>query len=95
MMIRGLMIAELLKRESIRIEANMVINRYSYTELFEKAVRSDARQEDIENLAEWFWIYGASYWNGEYFGIDDCHVLRPIYGNDENGKTVIIKHEIN
>ena len=53
-----------------------------------------ASQEDIENLADWFWHYGENYWNGEYFGIDEIHVLIPIYEEKEDGEFEIVRHEI-
>lgn len=70
------------------------MNRYSYEELEAKAMRPDASQEDIENLADWFWHYGENYWNGEYFGIDETHVLVPIYEEVADGEFEIVRHEI-
>ena len=68
--------------------------RYDYQELLEKAMKPRAEQSDIETLAEWFWMYGENYWNGDYFEIDCFHVLRPIYEEDENGDYKIVRHEI-
>lgn len=36
---------------------------YDYQELKEKALSTDATQEDINNLGEWFEWYDNSYWN--------------------------------
>lgn len=51
---------------------------YDYNELKEKALASDATQEDINALGEWFSRHGISYWNGECFHVDSDHNLYPI-----------------
>lgn len=59
---------------------------YDYNELKEKALASDATQEDINALGEWFSRHGMSYWNGECFHVDADHNLYPIHkeiGYDE------------
>ena len=57
----------------------MIIGRYDYEELAEKATRYNATKEDIENLAEWFERFGDIYWNGEYYEIDKYNSLYPVY----------------
>lgn len=52
---------------------------YDYNELKEKALASDATQEDINALGEWFERYGRSGWNGECWTVDAYHNLYPIY----------------
>lgn len=50
---------------------------YDYQELKEKALSSDATQEDINALGEWFEQYGYRYWNGEYFSVENgIHLYR-------------------
>ena len=59
---------------------------YNYKEICEKALASDATQEDINALGEWFSRHGMSYWNGECFHVDADHNLYPIHkeiGYDE------------
>lgn len=51
---------------------------YDYQELKEKALSTDSTQADINNLGEWFELYGDKYWNGEYYSVDDNR-LYPIY----------------
>ena len=52
---------------------------YNYKEICEKALASDATQEDINALGEWFERYGRSGWNGECWTVDAYHDLYPIY----------------
>lgn len=54
-------------------------DRYKFQELYEKALASDATQEDINALGEWFNRYGEHEWNGECYHIDASHGLYPIY----------------
>lgn len=59
---------------------------YNYKEICEKALASDATQEDINALGEWFERYGRSGWNGECWTVDAYHDLYPIHkeiGYDE------------
>lgn len=42
------------------------MSKYDYQELLERALKT-GDDDDIGNLAEWFDIYGADYWNGEYY----------------------------
>ena len=61
-------------------------DRYNYKEICEKALASDATQEDINALGEWFERYGRSGWNGECWTVDAYHDLYPIHkeiGYDE------------
>lgn len=54
-------------------------DRYDYKVLCEKALASDATQEDINTLGEWFHTYDRGDWNGEYYAVDAAHCLYPIY----------------
>lgn len=59
---------------------------YNYKEICEKALASDATQEDINALGEWFERYGRSGWNGECWTVDAYRDLYPIHkeiGYDE------------
>lgn len=54
---------------------------YDYQELKNKALSTDATQNDINNLGEWFEQYeqyGNKHWNGEYYSVDGRR-LYPIY----------------
>lgn len=51
---------------------------YRYMELFNKATAAGATQADINNLGEWFEMFGMQYWNGEYFDADEFR-LYPVY----------------
>lgn len=51
---------------------------YDYEELKNKALTTDATQDDINALGEWFELYGDRYWNGEYYSVDNNR-LYPIY----------------
>lgn len=44
---------------------------YDYEELKNKALSTDATQDDINALGEWFEQYGDRYWNGEYFSVEN------------------------
>ena len=70
------------------------MSRYSYEELKAKALAPDAEQHDIDNLGDWFVLYGDNYWNGEYFEIDSYNRLYPIYEEDEDGELVMLGFEI-
>lgn len=56
-------------------------NHYAYAEL-RKAAINNGTPEDIAALVEWMEQHGSSYWNGEYYDIDDGLRLRPIYNWD-------------
>lgn len=66
------------------------MNRYSYKELREKAVATDATQEDLKALVEWLSTYDLGAWNGEYYDISagdeptGSTLLYPIYGEQED-----------
>ena len=70
------------------------MNPYDYEELAAKALEPDATQEDINALGEWFQSFGAEYWNGEYFDIDDTHRLYPVYAEVEEDEYEITGYEI-
>ncbi len=65
------------------------MNEYKYQEYRKKAIENPT-EENLNALAEWLFMYGGSYWNGETWDIDNGMRLYPIY--DENGN--IIKYEI-
>lgn len=57
---------------------------YGYHEL-KTAVKTDATQENVNALGEWFACFGGRYWNGEFYNADDCCIY-PVYeeiGEDE------------
>ena len=72
----------------------MSINRYSYQELSKKALSDSATQEDVNNLGQWFDLYGMDFWNGKCFSIDSEHDLYPIYAPADNDQYDIIGYEI-
>lgn len=67
---------------------SIFVGEYNYKDLEEAAVKFGATQDEINALGQWFELYGASYWNGECWTVDekqDLH-LYPIYrelGDDE------------
>ena len=63
----------------------MKIWKEQYQELEHKALSADATQEDANRLGKWFELYGESYWNGEYYNVDDTHRLFPIDMEDADG----------
>lgn len=52
---------------------------YEYAELREKALSSTSTAEDRLALFNWMQDYALSYWNGEYFDIDEGLRLYPVY----------------
>lgn len=46
------------------------MNEYAYEELVAAATKSDATQEEINALGEWFERYGMCYWNGTCWVVD-------------------------
>lgn len=69
-------------------------NRYSYTELKNKATAANATQEDIDTLGAWFEEYGTEYWNGECFAIDATRSLFPIYDIHSEDEIEIAHYQI-
>ena len=68
------------------------INYYSYKELLAEATKSNATQEDINALGEWFDRFGdySRDWNGEAWNTEDSgsatkERLYPIYKVDKHG----------
>lgn len=57
------------------------MTRYDYKKLEERALSTGA-PEDLERLGNWFFLYGAAYWNGEYFEIDKDNRLYPVFNPD-------------
>lgn len=69
---------------------------YQYDGLKAAALAPGATQEDINALGEWFQQYGMACWNGEYFTIDECTEIVPIYSHeeDEHGSFPLLRYEI-
>lgn len=59
-------------------------DRYSYEELREKALSTDATPEDVRRFGEWFEQYGRQYWNGECYNAGEDNNLYPIYRWDND-----------
>lgn len=57
------------------------MNEYSFEELAAAATKSDATQEEINALGEWFERYGMGYWNGTCWDVDGKNdlYLSPVY----------------
>ena len=58
-----------------------MIGYYDYTKLAAKALSESATQGDIDNLGQWFSLYGDRYWTGECFEVDgaaDVNIY-PVY----------------
>ena len=72
----------------------MSISAYNYKELREKATAQNATAGDRLNLFFWFEAYGGSYWNGEFYDMDDGWRLYPVYEEDEDGELELIDAEI-
>ena len=67
------------------VERAIHVGRYSYQELRDRAFSTNATQEDINALGEWFERFSEGrYWNGETHDIDGTHQLRPIQAYDED-----------
>jgi hypothetical protein len=69
---------------------------YDYRVLTAKALSSDATQEDINALGEWFEAYGYQYWNGECYEVDTSHYLYPVLSEepDEYGGLEVTGYEL-
>lgn len=63
----------------------MAIWKEQYKELEQAALSADATQEDINALGKWFELYGETYWNGEYYTVNDNTRIVPIDIEDEDG----------
>lgn len=76
------------------IKTEYPVSYYDYQEIVDEIFKyRDDRF--IPDLAEWFEKYGADFWNGEYYIIDEHRRLYPIYGDeDENGCYPITGYEI-
>lgn len=68
--------------------------RYDYEELRAAAIRTNATQKDINTLGEWFNSYGESYWNGEYYDMDDGLRLYPVSEEVETDVFEVVGYEI-
>ncbi len=68
-------------------------NRYEYEELRAAAIAPDAKQEDVDALAEWFERYGDQFWNGESYDADGVR-LYPVYKETADGDFEIVCYEI-
>ena len=59
------------------------VGYYDYEELRKAA--GSGKSEDINRLGEWFSLFGARYWNGEYYDADGLEIY-PVYQEiDETG----------
>lgn len=67
----------------------MLISYYSFEQLKNKALDSNATQNDLSKLGEWFTNYGNQFWNGEYYDINSVCGLQPHYIVDENDECYI------
>lgn len=66
---------------------------YDYKNLYTTAL-STKNPEDLENLAEWLYQYGNSYWNGEYWNLGNGDRLFPIYKELDDGEYEIVGYEL-
>lgn len=71
----------------------MYIGKYNYDELRKEAINNPTA-ENINNLGEWFNMYGADFWNGECYDADG-YEIRPVYKwDDESDTGEIIGYEM-
>ena len=68
----------------------MSVTYYSYQELAEAALY-DPTPDNLNALGEWFERYGSTFWNGEFFIIDEDHRLFRIWDDDHEN---IIGYEL-
>lgn len=68
------------------------MNEYQYEELAAAATKSNATQEEINALGEWFQIYGMCYWNGSSWIVDEKNDIRlaPVYKEVEEDEFELI-----
>ena len=53
----------------------MKIHRESYPDLI-KRLRSETRtSEDVDNMGEWFSLYGYMFWDGECYDCDEFEIF--------------------
>lgn len=69
------------------------MNEYSYKELFAKATDTDATQDDIDHLGDWFESYGSAYWNGEYYDADGFRLFSVTEWNSEYDEWEVVGYE--
>lgn len=67
------------------------MNYYDYQAL-RRSVDIDPSPQNINSLGDWFALYGADYWNGEYYDADGIRIC-PIYHESEDGQFDIIGYE--
>ena len=66
--------------------------RYSdYESLRDKALDSQATNEDINALGRWYEEFGRALWNGRGYKVDSHIYLLPIYKYDESGEPTEIE----
>lgn len=66
--------------------------RYSdYESLRDKALDSQATNEDINALGKWYEEFGKALWNGRGYKVDSHIYLLPIYKYDESGEPTEIE----
>ena len=62
-----------------------MVSKYDYESLRKRATKSDATQDDINRLGEWFESYGMNFWNGEYYDADGFKLF-PVYTFDSEAE---------
>ena len=68
----------------------MTITCFNGQELLAEAL-NDPAPDNLNALGEWFERYGSTFWNGEFFMIDEDHRLFRIWDDDHEN---IIGYEL-
>ena len=55
------------------------VTRYAYDELLQAAQSPASTPADLDRLGEWFDRFGAQYWTGECYKLEDGKNLWPIW----------------
>ena len=71
----------------------MNIGRYDYEELRAAAI-SNPTTENVNNLGEWFDMYGSEFWNGEVYDADGYDIIPVIEWDEENDTGRIVGYEM-
>jgi len=69
------------------------MNKYEYSELRAAAIAQNANENDINDLGNWFALYGGAFWNGEYYDVDDGRRLFPVFDEIRPGEFYTIGYE--